>query len=447
VAVLYGVVVLMSLNFCAKRGVMLVGAGCVALTIISYILSHDLLAFDSALGRCLVSLLAIVVTTLLAVRILSAVTRQRQHADLLDLTQRLSHTGSFSWKVPTGELIWSEESYRIYGFDRSVAPTLASALQRIHPEDVAMVEERLAAVSRPDADPDAKFNLDFRLLMPGGATKHLSIVGRAMRDQAGRMEVIGAQMDVTAARLAQESLQQTQAALAHVTRVVSLGELTASVAHEVKQPLTAIVTNGEAGLRWLDRDPPELHEVKQTLLRMIAGGKRANEVIQRIQAMVRKEEPRKLALDLNDVVNEALPLVRRELSKHRVALKLALQSGLPPMNGDRVQLQQVIINLLLNGIHAMDEVHERPRELLVRTGQAEDLLLIQVRDAGSGIDPANMRQLFNSFFTTKANGMGMGLSICRSIIEAHGGRIWASANDGPGATFHITLPPDMESAR
>jgi signal transduction histidine kinase len=447
VAVLYVVVVLMSLNFCDRRGVLLVGAGCVVLTIISYILSHDALEPDSSLGRCLMSLLAIVITTLLAARILSAATGLRQHADLLDLTQRLSHTGSFSWKVPTGELVWSEESYRIYGHDGSASPTLASALQRIHPEDAAMVEERLAAVSRPNADPDARFNLDFRLLLPDGSTKHLSVVGRASRDRTGRTEIIGAQMDVTAARLAQESLQQTQAALAHVTRVISLGELTASVAHEVKQPLTAIVTNGEAGLRWLDRDPPNLVEVRQTLTRMISEGKRANDVIQRIQAMLRKEEPGKLPLDLNEVVKEAIPLVRRELSRHRVVLKLDLQDGLPPANGDRIQLQQVIINLLVNGIHAMDEVYERPRELLVTTRLDEEgLLLIQVRDAGTGIDPAHMRQLFKSFFTTKANGMGMGLSICRSIIEAHGGRIWASANAGPGATFHISLPPAADAA-
>jgi len=448
VAVLYVVVVLMSLNFCARRGVLLVGAGCVALTILSYILSHDVWALDSALGRCLVSLLAIAITTLLALRILSAATGLRQHADLLDLTQRLSHTGSFSQKVSSGELLWSEEFYRIYELDRSVSPTLESAFKRIHPEDVAMVEERLRAVSRPDAEPEARFNFDFRLLMPDGSTKYLSFVGRVFKDQAGRNEVIGAQMDVTAARLAQESLQQTQAALAHVTRVISLGELTASVAHEVKQPLTAIVTNGDAGLRWLDRDPPDLHEVRLAVTRMIAEGKRANDVIQRIQAMLRKEEPRKLALDLNDVVNEALPLVRPELLRHRVVLKLDLKLGLPPTKGDRIQLQQVIINLLLNGIHAMDEVYERPRELLVQTRlEEEGLLLVRVRDGGTGIDPAHMRQLFNSFFTTKANGMGMGLSICRSIIEAHGGRIWASANAGPGATFHITLPTDVEPAR
>jgi two-component system sensor kinase FixL len=214
IAVLYVIAVLMSLNYCARRGVLLVGAGCMALTILSYILSHDVLEPDAALGRCLVSLLAIVITALLALMILAAATRLRQHADLLDLTQRLSHTGSFSWKVSTGELLWSEEYYRIYELDRSVTPTLASALQRVHPEDVAMVEEQIRAVSRPEA----KFNFDFRLLMPDGSTKHLSIVGRTLRDQAGRTEVIGAQMDVTAARLAQESLQQTQAALAHVTR-------------------------------------------------------------------------------------------------------------------------------------------------------------------------------------------------------------------------------------
>jgi two-component system, LuxR family, sensor kinase FixL len=441
VAVLYVVVVLMSLNFCDRRGVLLVGAGCVALTILGYILSHDLQEPDAALARCLVSLLAIVITTFLASRILSAATRLRQHADLLDLTQRLSHTGSFSWKVSTGELVWSEEYYRIYELDRSVSPTLEFAFKRIHPEDLAMVEERVRAISRPEAEPAARFNFDFRLLMPDGSTKHLSFVGRVFKDQAGRTEVIGAQMDVTAARLAQESLQQTQSALAHVTRVISLGELTASVAHEVKQPLTAIVTNGEAGLRWLDRDPPDLDEIRQAVGRMITEGKRANDVIRRIQAMLRKEEPQKAALDLADVINEAIPLIQRELTRHRVLLKLDLTPGLPPTNGDRIQLQQVIINLLLNGIHAMDEVYDRPRELLVQTRQEEEgFLLVQVRDGGNGLKPEHMSRLFNAFFTTKANGMGMGLSICRSIIEAHGGRIWASANAGPGATFHVTLP-------
>jgi signal transduction histidine kinase len=216
----------------------------------------------------------------------------------------------------------------------------------------------------------------------------------------------------------------------------------------VKQPLTAIVTNGEAGLRWLDRDPLDLHAVRLEVTRMISEGKRASDVIRRIQALLKKEEPQKAALDLADVINEAIPLIRRELTRHRVVLKLDLAPGLPPTNGDRIQLQQVIINLPLNGIHAMCEVYERPRELLVQTRREEEgYLLVQVRDGGTGIDPAHMRQLFKSFFTTKANGMGMGLSICRSIIEAHGGRIWASANTGPGATFHITLPSQMGAAR
>jgi signal transduction histidine kinase len=220
------------------------------------------------------------------------------------------------------------------------------------------------------------------------------------------------------------------------------------VAHEVKQPLTAIVTNGEAGLRWLDRDPPDLDEIRQAVTRMIAEGKRANDVLRRIQAMLRKEELQKTALDLAEVINEAIPLIQRELVRHRVVLKLDLTPGLPPTNGDRIQLQQVIINLLLNGIHAMDEVYERPRELLVRTRQEEEgFLLVQVCDGGTGIKPEHMRHLFNAFFTTKANGMGMGLSICRSIIEAHGGRIWASANVGSGATFHVTLPFGTGDAR
>ena len=361
----------------------------------------------------------------------------RQSEMYLAEAQRMGRTGSFGWSVAAGEIVWSEEIFRIFECDRAMKPTLELVLQRTHPDDRTLVRRFIERVSHDGED----WDLEHRLLMPDGSVKHVRAVAHAVKHASSNLAFVGAVTDITAARRAEDELHQARAELAHVARVTTVGELTAAIAHEVKQPLTAIVTNGEACLRWLDRDVPELDEARQAVTRMISEGKRADEVIQRIRAMLRKDDSRKAPLDLNDVINEAVPLIRRELSKHRVVLKLELEPGLPPTNGDRIQLQQVIINLLVNGIQAMAEISDRPRELLVETRRDEDnRLLVRVQDSGVGIDPEHMHHLFNSFFTTKTNGMGMGLSICRSIIEAHGGRIWASANVGPGATFQFSLP-------
>jgi PAS domain S-box-containing protein len=254
-------------------------------------------------------------------------------------------------------------------------------------------------------------------------------------------------MDITERNRTQDALQQAHAELAHVTRLTTLGELTASIAHEVNQPLAAIVTNGEACLRWLGYDPPQLGEVRSGLESMISDGVRASEVVWGLRALSKKTDPQRIRLSLNDVIDQVILLVQREVLTHRVSLRLELARALPLVLGDRVQLQQVIMNLLVNGIQAMAAVTDRPRELLVRSQQGEgDHVLVEVQDTGVGVAPENMNQLFNPFFTTKQNGMGMGLSICRSIIEAHGGRIWASGNAGPGATFHFTLPPVRRSS-
>jgi len=266
-------------------------------------------------------------------------------------------------------------------------------------------------------------------------------VAHAFRDGSGEIEITGAVMDVTSAKRAEDELHKAQVDLERVSRVTTMGELAAAVAHEVNQPLAAVVTNGEACLRWLDRDVPDLDEARRAVRRIIGEGRRANEVIQRVRAMARNEGSQKVPVDLNDVIDETLPLVRRELSSQRVTLNLELDPGLPLATGDRIQLQQVIMNLLVNGIQAMAGVSDRPRELIVETRRDEEnQLLIRVQDSGRGLSPENMHRLFNSFFTTKQEGMGMGLSICRSIIEAHGGRIWASPNAGPGATFQFALP-------
>ena len=244
---------------------------------------------------------------------------------------------------------------------------------------------------------------------------------------------------------AQEALQKSQAELAHVSRVMTLGELMASIAHEVNQPLAAVVTNSQACLRWLALETPRLDEARAAVERIARDGNRASEVIQRIRALAKKTEPQMVALDINDVIREAISLEQREMLSQRVSLRTELASALPPVLGDRVQLQQVVINLVMNALEAMAPVTDRPRDMLIRSQQDDaNEVLVAVQDSGIGIDAENAERLFNAFFTTKPSGMGMGLSISRSIIAAHGGRLWASPNADHGATFQFTLPSSSQ---
>jgi C4-dicarboxylate-specific signal transduction histidine kinase len=241
--------------------------------------------------------------------------------------------------------------------------------------------------------------------------------------------------------------REAQAELAHVTRVTALGELTASIAHEVNQPLTAVVANAASGLRWLRRETPDLDAACRSLEWIINDGNRASEVIRRVRSLANKAGVEKLPLDVNDVAREVIALVQRELTSHRVSLRMELTAALPIVLADRVQLQQVIINLVMNGIEAMQSVTDRSRELVIRSDQNEtQQVLISVTDCGVGISTENADRLFNAFFTTKSSGMGMGLSICRSIIEVHGGRLWATANLPHGATFQFTVPVNAGTA-
>jgi PAS domain S-box-containing protein len=256
--------------------------------------------------------------------------------------------------------------------------------------------------------------------------------------------------DVTAAiraDQAEDALRKAQAELAHVTRVTTLGELTASIAHEINQPLAAVIANADACLAWLQRSPPDLKAARRSVEWITEDGKRASDVIRHVRALAKRSEIEMVPLDANLVVREAIALVQREMASHAVSVRLELSSALPKIVGDRIQLQQVLINLIMNGIEAMEDVHDRPRELAIRSAaDGEGAMLVSVADRGVGISEQAIDRLFTPFFTTKSGGMGMGLSICRSIIETHGGRLSAAPNQSGGATFQITLPLHREEA-
>ena len=350
--------------------------------------------------------------------------------------QRLSLTGSFGRKRGANEILfWSEEMYRIFGFEPGTKVTIELAIQRVHPDDVAHYQHMIERMACGDPD----ISTQYRLLMPDGTVKHVRVLAHATLDETGQPEYVGAVMDISAAIRAQEAFKEAHAALAHVTRIATLGELMASIAHEVNQPLAAIVTNGEASLRWLGRAKPELGEARSAVEEMISDAIRASEVLRRLRALSRKEAPQSEPINLNKIIEESIPLIQRELSTHRISQKLLLAPQLPLVLGDRIQLQQVVINLMINGVHAISSAAGHG-ELVVRSERAAAGIVVAVQDSGIGIDPGLQNKLFDAFFSTKPDGMGMGLSISRSIIESHGGRIWASNNDGPGATFQFFLP-------
>lgn len=366
-----------------------------------------------------------------------AVDALRRSEAFLSYAQRLSQTGSFGIQLPSEDVYCSDEARRIFEFSEDEQPSLASVLKKVHPDDIGKVNILIKEANR--RAPTLK--AEVRLQMKDGRVKYVRMLGQGQAVSTDNYEYIGAVVDVTGSKLAEEALHRSQAELAHVTRITTLGELAASIAHEVNQPLAALITNGDAGLRWLKRETPNITEAVASIERMMSEARRASEVIRRIRALARNTAPQTMLLDLKEIVDESLALVDRELTRNKVIVLSEIDSRATWITGDRVQLQQVIINLIVNGIQAMANTNNTNRRLLLRLRRTDtDEVLVNVQDNGPGILPENMPKLFNAFFTTKPEGMGMGLSICRSIIEAHGGRIWATCNPGEGATLHFSLP-------
>jgi signal transduction histidine kinase len=361
----------------------------------------------------------------------------RRSEAFLAEAQRLSLTGSFSWRVSTDEITWSEQLYRIFEFDPGMPVTLELIGTRVHPEDRPLLHDMIERARGAGTD----FEHEHRLQMPDQSIKYLLMVAHGTRDEDGRLEYIGAVQDVTARRLSEQALGKAQSELAHVARVNALSLLTASIAHEVNQPLSGIVTNASTCLRMLAADPPDVDGARETARRTIRDGNRASEVIERVRALFTKKESATEAVDLNEAAREVVALLLSELQRNRVMLRSELADDLPAVTGDRAELQQVILNLLRNASDAMVDVDERPRQLLITTErEGGDRVRLSVRDAGIGVDPENMSKLLDAFYTTKSDGMGIGLSVSRSIIERHHGRLWAEPNDGPGATFLFSIP-------
>jgi C4-dicarboxylate-specific signal transduction histidine kinase len=360
--------------------------------------------------------------------------------------QRLSHTGSFGWVVSSGKLSWSEETFRIFECNQADRPTIDLILQRTHPHDRTRVQQTIdrAAQERTPLD------FEHRLLMPDGSVKYVHVVGHASKEAGpGTAEFVGAITDITEreqadaeARESEHRSREMQMELSHANRVATIGQLTASIAHEVNQPIATARNNAASALRFLSRSPPDLEEVREALGCIVSDADRAGDVIGGIRKLITKAPaPWDDCLDINEAIREVIVLTRGEALKNGVSVEMQLSEGLPLIQGDRVQLQQVVLNLILNAVEAMSSVDDPRRELSISTGRrGADEILVAVRDSGPGIDPEHLERVFRSFYTTKPSGMGLGLSICRSIIDAHAGWLWANANEPKGAVLQFTLP-------
>jgi PAS domain S-box-containing protein len=363
--------------------------------------------------------------------------------------QRISRTGSWAWNIGTDRMVWSEEHSRIFGYEiDEVGGTFAAVLAKLSPEERASLSTTVGEAVRTGKS----FSCEYQIAVPDGSIKHVQSVGRTVPNALGNVdEYVGTTVDITERKRTAEDLRRHEAALreaqselAHVARVTTMGELTASIAHEVRQPIAGILLNASTCLRWLDRaatEPESIESARAALQRIVRDGNRAGDIITRIQALFRRTQTTKEPLNLNDTVRDIIVLAKGEIDKRRIALGLELSVELPNVLGDRIQLQQVLLNLILNAADAMASVEDRARDLVICTQHSEGQhVQVTVRDSGTGLSRENVEAAFTPFYTTKKNGLGMGLSISRSIVEDHAGRLWATGHEGPGASFHFSLP-------
>jgi PAS domain S-box-containing protein len=371
----------------------------------------------------------------------------RKSETYLAEAQRLSHTGSWAWNSDTGDIrYWSEECYRVLGFDPSGGlPRFEAFFQRIHPEDQPKTAERLERADRERTE----FEVDYRIVHPNGESRDVHVLGHPVLTSSGDLvEFVGTVIDVTERKRAEEErerLRQTQAYIAHFNRVTTMGELTASLAHEVNQPIAATVINAKSCLRWLQRDDPNLSEACAAVTRIVNDVKLAGEIIRRIRSQFKKDTLKWDLVEVNEVIQEMIALLGSEAMRYSISIRTELAADLPQVIADRVQLQQVTMNLVVNSIDAMKGV-DGTRELSIKSQRMDnEQLQVVVSDTGIGLPGQQPEQIFEAFFTTKAHGTGMGLRISRSIIEAHGGRLWAADNTPRGATFQFTLPTALSA--
>jgi PAS domain S-box-containing protein len=363
--------------------------------------------------------------------------------------QRLSHTGTWVLDGTARRfLYWSDESYRIWGFDPLKGlPSRDDMWGRIHPEDRERLWKEVQEALREKRD----FFEEFRILLPDGTVKYLEANTHHEFSSLGELaEVICTNVDVTERKRAQdehERLRQLEADLAHVNRVSTMGELAASLSHEILHPIATARNNARAGMRFLEMNPPNLDEAREALACIVRDADRAKDIIGRMRDHIKKAPPRRDCFGLNEAVSEVIVMVGSAIAKSGISLSTCLMDGLAPVQGDRVQLQQVLVNLILNAVEAMSSVEDGTRELSIRTEQSQPgSILVAVHDSGPGIDPANLERVFEPFYTTKTSGIGMGLSICQTIINALGGRLWMRANEPRGAVFQFTLPAVQENS-
>jgi PAS domain S-box-containing protein len=377
--------------------------------------------------------LADALTTLLILRDL------RESRAKLEQAQRIANLGYWERDIDADRSTWSDEMYHILGQPWQEAPMARGrVLQMVHPEDRDMMRRALAEALQSGR----RYDVEYRAVRPDGEVRIVHSLGDVTRDQSGRpRRMFGILQDITERKRAEEVLHHTQAELAHVNRVATLNQLTASIAHELSQPIAGAAASGHAALRWLVRETPDLEATRRAIERVIRDTNRAGDVINRARDLIKKASPRKDRFDINEAIREVVALTFGEARKNGISVQTQLAEDLPLIEGDRVQVQQVILNLVVNAIEAMSGIGLEPRELHIKTEKADtDVVLVAVQDSGPGLDPENPERVFDAFYTTKAGGLGIGLSICRSIIKAHGGRLWASESLPHGAIFQFTVP-------